>query len=265
MYSRAVLVTLDSIDRTPYTYGSYRSQRRCRAPRRDRLLLTKIRLSGRTFLLTTAVSLPPPSASRSLAARAGVLFVTRPAMDTPAADRARAGSKELVESELTSLVGRESRESSMTVAVDEKLKGMDAGGQALDGGDGDEGKGGSHQVYPTLSRTQAIMLVLSLTLAMVLNVRDTRLRSDDGTDALDADYERSSHYYRCSTHWTRSQCVDSQPDRIVPTDEMNWTGIEPTSYQWLISAYSLSFGSTLLLFGRLADIVRSERPPSNAY
>jgi hypothetical protein len=80
-------------------------------------------------------------------------------------ERARTSFEVGVEGQLVLLdVGSAGRESDETVGGVEKVSG------GTGGTDDVEGAGRRSHVYPLLSRTQAIMLVLSLTLAMVLNV-----------------------------------------------------------------------------------------------
>ncbi|KAK4701741.1 hypothetical protein P7C70_g4486, partial [Phenoliferia sp. Uapishka_3] len=73
-------------------------------------------------------------------------------------------------------------------------------------------------VFPILTKLRAVALVATLTAAMVLNILQTQ-SVIIALDHIGADLD-----------------------------------ITISNYQWLSSAYSLAFGSVLLLFGRLADI-----------
>ncbi|GAA5985579.1 hypothetical protein JCM11641_004979 [Rhodosporidiobolus odoratus] len=94
------------------------------------------------------------------------------------------------------------------------------GEKATGGGEGAAGEMDEEEdrVWPQLSGTKQILLVLSMTLAMMLNIMSV-------------------------------QAV--QLSLPIIGEEL---GIVNVDLQWLISSYSVAFGGLLLLFGRLADI-----------
>lgn len=104
-------------------------------------------------------------------------------------------------------------------------------------------EGEAEHVWPEMSTTRQVLLVLTMTMCMMLNVRVLRL-----TNAESA-----------KTHLLlsfRSQIMQVQSVQLaLPTLGVD-LDIQTTNLQWLISSYSVAFGGLLLLFGRLADIVR---------